>query len=100
MNGGISVFLRACGVYALQHLAPLSGHAPRNGLHFMRDLLFDQPYEMMVGDKKWNMPLLRPFGLLMLTMWWGMSAGLVALPPTLFAKTEALVFHPKFGSTP
>ena len=46
----------------------------------------------MVGDKKMEiMPLLRPFGLLMLTMWWGMFCRIIAFPTDLIsAKTEAM----------
>ncbi|WP_370579055.1 plasmid transfer protein [Mucilaginibacter sp. X5P1] len=41
-------------------------------------------YEMMVGDKKMEvMPLLRPFGLAMIIIWWGAFVKIVAYPTDL-----------------
>jgi len=41
-------------------------------------------YEMMVGDKKMEiMPLLRPFGLAMIIIWWGAFVQVVAYPTDL-----------------
>src|ERR1700744_3869790 len=38
-------------------------------------------YEMMVGDKKMEiMPLLRPFGLAMIIIWWGAFVKVIAFP--------------------
>lgn len=43
-------------------------------------------YEMMVGDKKMEiMPLLRPFGLAMIIIWWGVFVKMVAFPTDLVA---------------
>src|ERR1700749_3509918 len=43
-------------------------------------------YEMMVGDKKMEiMPLLRPFGLAMIILWWGTFVKMVAFPTDLVA---------------
>src|SRR6201992_2950917 len=43
-------------------------------------------YEMMVGDKKMEiMPLLRPFGLAMIILWWGPFVKVVAFPTDLVA---------------
>lgn len=49
-------------------------------------------YEMMVGDKKLEiMPLLRPFGLVMVIVWWGTFTRVLAYPTDIVAaKTEAL----------
>jgi hypothetical protein len=44
-------------------------------------------YEMMSGDKKLEvMPLLRPFGLLMIIIWWGIFVQIVAYPTEVIAK--------------
>src|ERR1700752_2266002 len=43
-------------------------------------------YEMMVGDKQLEvMPLLRPFGLAMIIIWWGAFVKMVAFPTDLVA---------------
>ncbi|SEO80204.1 plasmid transfer protein [Mucilaginibacter sp. OK283] len=49
-------------------------------------------YEMMVGDKRIEiMPLIRPFGLAMVIIWWGAFAKMVAFPTALVAlKTESM----------
>ncbi|RVT99950.1 plasmid transfer protein [Mucilaginibacter limnophilus] len=49
-------------------------------------------YEMMAGDKQLEiMPLLRPFGLVMVIMWWSAFAKVVAFPTDLVAlKTEEM----------
>lgn len=49
-------------------------------------------YEIMSGDKKMEiMPLLRPFGLIMVTIWWGYFCQMLAFPTDIIStKTEAL----------
>jgi len=49
-------------------------------------------YEMMAGDKNLEvMPLLRPFGLTMIILWWGAFVKMVAFPTDLIAlKTEEM----------
>lgn len=49
-------------------------------------------YEMMSGDKKLEvMPLLRPFGLAMIILWWGAFVKMIAFPTDLVAiKTEEM----------
>ena len=43
-------------------------------------------YEMMVGDKRMEiMPLLRPFGLAMVILWWGTFVKVIAFPTDLVA---------------
>lgn len=44
-------------------------------------------YEMMSGDKQLEvMPLLRPFGLLMIIIWWGTFVQIVAYPTEVIAR--------------
>jgi len=49
-------------------------------------------YEMISGDKNLEiMPLLRPFGLVMVIMWWGTFTRVIAYPTDIIAaKTESL----------
>ena len=49
-------------------------------------------YEMMAGDKRMEiMPLLRPFGLVMVILWWGAFVKVIAFPTDLVAaKTEEM----------
>jgi len=51
-------------------------------------------YEMMVGDKKMEiMPLLRPFGLAMIIIWWGGFVKMVAFPTDLVAGQTEQMFN-------
>lgn len=50
-------------------------------------------YEMMAGDKKLEiMPLLRPFGLAMVILWWGGFAKMIAFPTDLVANETQQMF--------
>ena len=59
---------------------------------FMLIFFAIKSYEMMAGDKKLEiMPLLRPFGLVMVIIWWGTFTRVLAYPTDLVAaKTESL----------
>lgn len=59
---------------------------------FMLIFFAIKSYEMMSGDKKMEiMPLLRPFGLVMVIIWWGAFTRVIAYPTDLVAlKTESL----------
>jgi hypothetical protein len=51
-------------------------------------------YEMMVGDKKMEiMPLLRPFGLAMVIIWWGGFVQMVAFPTDLVENQTEQMFN-------
>lgn len=51
-------------------------------------------YEMMVGDKRMEiMPLLRPFGLAMIIIWWGGFVKMVAFPTDLVAGQTEQMFQ-------
>ena len=51
-------------------------------------------YEMMVGDKQMEiMPLLRPFGLVMVIVWWGAFVKIVAFPTDLVASQTETMFN-------
>jgi len=56
-------------------------------------------YEMMVGDKKMEiMPLLRPFGLAMVILWWGAFVKMVAFPTDLVANQTEQMFNSVQGT--
>src|SRR3546814_17820218 len=59
---------------------------------FMLIFFAIKSYELIAGDKKLEiMPLLRPFGLVMIILWWGIFKQVVAFPGELVAnETEAL----------
>lgn len=51
-------------------------------------------YEMMAGDKKMEiMPLMRPFGLAMIILWWGPFTKMVAFPTKVVAQTTEQQFE-------
>jgi hypothetical protein len=51
-------------------------------------------YEMMSGDKQLEiMPLLRPFGLAMVILWWGAFVRVVAFPTVLVANQTEVMFE-------
>ena len=51
-------------------------------------------YEMMVGDKQLEiMPLLRPFGLAMIIIWWGAFVRVVAFPTDLVESQTEQMFN-------
>lgn len=59
---------------------------------FMLIFFAIKSYEMMTGDKKLEiMPLLRPFGLVMVIVWWGAFIRVLAYPTDVVAaRTESL----------
>ncbi|RYZ38741.1 MAG: plasmid transfer protein, partial [Sphingobacteriales bacterium] len=99
-------FLQGDGVYESGVMAFLTGLKESIWTHF--DLFITdakalaaifmilffalKSYEMMVGDKKLEiMPLLRPFGLSMIILWWGTFVKVVAFPTDLIAmRTEQI----------
>jgi hypothetical protein len=51
-------------------------------------------YEMMVGDRRMEiMPLLRPFGLAMIILWWGTFVKVIAFPTDLVANQTEQMFE-------
>lgn len=54
---------------------------------FMTLLFFaSRSYEMMTGEKKWEiLPLLRPFGLTMIILYWGPFVQLISFPTDILA---------------
>lgn len=99
-------FLQGNGVYEEGMMSFLAGMKDSIWTHF--DLFINdakalaaifmiiffaiKSYEMMSGDKQLEvMPLLRPFGLTMVIIWWGGFVRMVAFPTDLVAlETEAM----------
>lgn len=55
-------------------------------------------YEMMSGDKQLEvMPLLRPFGLAMVILWWGAFVKVIAFPTDLVSNQTELMFNSEQG---
>ncbi len=78
--------------YAFSGWVPFSGEAQGLACIFMILFFAVKSYEMMVGDKQLEiMPLLRPFALVMVLMWWSVFCKIIAFPTDLVAmKSEAL----------
>ena len=78
--------------YAFGNFAAFIYDAQGLACIFMLMFFSIKSYEMMSGDKQLEvMPLLRPFGLMMVIMWWGVFCRVLAYPTDLVAaKSEAM----------
>lgn len=78
--------------YAYGNWAPFIYDAQGLACIFMLIFFSIKSYEMMSGDKNLEvMPLLRPFALMMVIMWWGVFVQVIAYPTVLVAnKTQAM----------
>lgn len=74
------------------HYDSFIGDAQALAAIFMLIFFAIKAYEMMAGDKQLEiMPLLRPFGLIMVILWWSVFTRVIAFPTDLIAnKTEAM----------
>src|SRR6202000_1382540 len=101
-------FLQGDGIYETGVMAFLTGLKDSIWTHF--DLFITdakalaaifmiiffsiKSYEMMIGDKKVEiMPLLRPFGLAMIILWWGTFVKVVEFPADIIANTTSQMFE-------
>jgi hypothetical protein len=76
------------------HFSLFIGDAQALAAIFMIIFFAVKSYEMMVGDKKMEiMPLLRPFGLAMIIIWWGGFVKMVAFPTDLVANQTETMFN-------
>jgi hypothetical protein len=76
------------------HFSLFIGDAQALAAIFMIIFFAIKSYEMMVGDKKMEiMPLLRPFGLAMIIIWWGGFVKMVAFPTDLVANQTETMFN-------
>ncbi|HMI04847.1 MAG TPA: hypothetical protein VK541_20330 [Pedobacter sp.] len=89
---GVMVFLKGMKDSIWTHFDLFITDAKALAAIFMIIFFAIKSYEMMSGDKKLEvMPLLRPFGLTMVILWWGAFAKMIAFPTDLIAlKTEEM----------
>jgi hypothetical protein len=93
-ENGIMVFLTGLKESIWTHFAMFIGDAQALAAIFMIIFFAIKSYEMMSGDKKMEvMPLLRPFGLAMVIIWWGAFVKVVAFPTDLVANQTQQMFN-------
>ena len=89
---GMMVFLKGLRESIWTHFDLFISDAKALAAIFMIIFFAIKSYDMISGDKKLEiMPLLRPFGLVMVIMWWGGFTKMIAFPTDLVAiKTEEM----------
>ena len=89
---GMMHFLKAMKSTIWTHYDAFIADAQALACIFMLIFFAIRSYEMMAGDKKLEvMPLLRPFGLVMIILWWSPFTRMIAYPTDLIEfRTEAL----------
>src|SRR5690606_23121 len=89
---GMMHFLRQMKNTIWTHYDAFIADAQALAAIFMLVFFAIKTYEMMAGDKQLEvMPLLRPFGLVMVILWWPTFTRVVAYPTDIVAaKTEAM----------
>jgi hypothetical protein len=81
---GVMVFLTGLRTSIWSNFGLFIGDAQALAAIFMIIFFSIKSYEMMVGDKRLEiMPLLRPFGLVMVIIWWSAFTQVVAYPTDL-----------------
>lgn len=91
---GMMTFLGGLKNSIWTHFDLFIGDAQALAAIFMIIFFAIRSYEMMVGDKKMEiMPLLRPFGLAMVILWWGAFVKMVAFPTDLVANQTEQMFN-------
>ncbi|MFF5381934.1 plasmid transfer protein [Pedobacter suwonensis] len=85
-------FLKAMRNTVWTHYDAFIADAQALSAIFMLVFFAVKSYEMMAGDKQLEvMPLLRPFGLVMVILWWPVFTRMVAFPTDIVSnKTEAM----------
>jgi len=90
---GMMVFLKGLKDSIWGHFDLFITDAKALAAIFMIIFFAIKSYEMMSGDKQLEvMPLLRPFGLAMVILWWGAFAKVVAFPTDLVANQTEQMF--------
>ncbi len=90
---GIMVFLKGLKNSIWTHFDLFISDAQALAAIFMIIFFAIKSYEMMVGDKRMEiMPLLRPFGLAMIIIWWGGFVKMIAFPTDLVAEQTEQMF--------
>jgi hypothetical protein len=95
---GMMVFLSGLKDSIWSHFDLFITDAKALAAIFMIIFFAIKSYEMMSGDKKLEvMPLLRPFGLAMVILWWGAFAKVIAFPTDLVANQTQQMFESEQG---
>lgn len=91
---GVMVILKGLKDSIWTHFDMFIADAKALAAIFMIIFFAIKSYEMIAGDKKLEiMPLLRPFGLVMIILWWGASVKMVAFPTDLVAARTETMFN-------
>src|ERR1700742_4672220 len=92
-ESGMMTFLGGLKQSIWSHFSLFITDAQALAAIFMIIFFAMKSYEMMVGDKRMEiMPLLRPFGLAMIIIWWGGFVKMVAFPTDLVANQTEQMF--------
>jgi hypothetical protein len=90
---GVMVFLRGLKDSIWTHFDLFITDAKALAAIFMIIYFAIRSYEMMVGDKQLEiMPLIRPFGLAMVILWWGTFVKVIAFPTDLVSNQTEQMF--------
>jgi len=91
---GVMTFLKGLKDSVWNHFDLFITDAKALAAIFMIIFFAIKSYEMMVGDKRMEiMPLLRPFGLAMIILWWGTFVKVLAFPTDLVANETEQMFQ-------
>lgn len=92
-ESGVMVFLKGLKESVWSHFDLFITDAKALAAIFMIIFFAIKSYEMMVGDKQMEvMPLLRPFGLAMIILWWGPFVKMIAFPTDLVTNQTEQMF--------
>jgi hypothetical protein len=93
-EAGVMVFLKGLKDSVWTHFDLFISDAKALSAIFMIIFFAIKSYEMMVGDKQLEiMPLLRPFGLVMVILWWGVFVKMIAFPTDMVANQTEEMFN-------
>src|SRR6201989_596038 len=91
---GVMTFLTGLKNSIWSHFDLFISDAQALAAIFMIIFFAIKSYEMMVGDKRMEiMPLLRPFGLAMVIIWWSAFTQVIAYPTTLVERQTDQMFE-------
>ncbi|SHM92703.1 plasmid transfer protein [Mucilaginibacter sp. OK098] len=91
---GVMVFLQGLKDSVWTHFDLFITDAKALAAIFMIIYFAIKSYEMMVGDKQLEiMPLMRPFGLAMIILWWGTFVKVIAFPTDIVANQTEQMFN-------
>ncbi|MDR6943674.1 plasmid transfer protein [Mucilaginibacter pocheonensis] len=91
---GVMYFLKGLKDSVWTHFDLFINDAKALAAIFMIVFFAIKSYEMMVGDKQLEiMPLMRPFGLAMVILWWGTFVKVIAFPTDVVTNQTELMFN-------